>query len=68
MINEHQKKGCDKFVDSERNLLKLKVYPPLKNTIKGVHLTKGGNILKYRVKANALLKPRNGHLSTTFDL
>jgi len=29
---------------------------------------KGGNILKYRVKANALSKPRNNHPSTTLTL
>jgi hypothetical protein len=68
MINEHQKKGCDKFVDSERNLFKLKLYPPLKNTIKGVYLAKVGNILNYRAKENALLKPSNIRLSTTLVL
>jgi hypothetical protein len=29
-INEHQKKGCDKVVDFERNHFKLKLYPPLR--------------------------------------
>jgi hypothetical protein len=55
-------------MDSKRNPLKLKLYPPLRNIIKGVHLTKGGNILKYRVKANALLKPRDSCPSTTLAL
>jgi hypothetical protein len=40
-INEHRKKGCDKVVDSKRDVLKLKLYPPLKNATKGVHLKKG---------------------------
>jgi hypothetical protein len=44
-INEHQKKGCDKVMDSKRNLFKLKLYPPLNNAMEGVHLVKGGNIL-----------------------
>jgi hypothetical protein len=67
-INEHQKKGCDKVVDSERNLLKLKLYPPLKNATKSVCLMKGGNILEYKVKANALSKPRSNCPSTTLVL
>jgi hypothetical protein len=52
-IDEHRKKGCDKAMDFEGNLLKLKLYPPLKNVAEGVHLVKGGNILKYRAKTNA---------------
>jgi hypothetical protein len=67
-INEHQKKGCDKVVDSERNPFKLKLYPPLRNATKGVYLAKGGNILEYRVKANALLKPKSGRPSITLVL
>jgi len=34
-INEHQKKGCDKAMDYEGNLLKLKLHPPLRNTTNG---------------------------------
>jgi hypothetical protein len=68
MINEHQKKGCDKFVDFEGNLLKLKLYPPLRNAMKGVYLAKVGNILDYKAKANALLKPRSNRFSTTLIL
>jgi hypothetical protein len=45
-------------VDSERIPFKLKLYPPLKNKMEGVHLVKGGNILEYKVKMNALSKPR----------
>jgi hypothetical protein len=67
-INEHQKKGCDKVVDSEKNPLKLKLYPPLRNVTKGVYFVNGGNILKYRVKANALSKSRSNHPSTTLIL
>jgi hypothetical protein len=63
-INEHRKKRCGKVVDFEGHLLKLKLYPPLRNAMKGVYLVKGGNILEYRVKANALSKPRTSHPST----
>jgi hypothetical protein len=67
-INEHHKKGCDKVVDFKRNPFKLKLYPPLRNVMEGVHLAKGGNILEYKAKANALSKPRKSCLSTTIDL
>jgi hypothetical protein len=46
-IDEYRNKGCDK----DGNPFKLKLYPPLKNVVEGVHLAKGGNILEYRVKA-----------------
>jgi hypothetical protein len=45
-------------VDSERIPFKLKLYPPLKIIMEGVHLVEGENILEYRMKMNALLKPR----------
>ncbi len=45
-INEHWKKGCDKVMDSERNPFKLKLYPPLRKTVEGVYIMKGGNILE----------------------
>jgi hypothetical protein len=64
----HQKKGSNKVVDFERNPFKLKLYPPLRNATKGVYLVKGGNILEYRVKANALSKPRNNSPSFTLAL
>jgi hypothetical protein len=67
-INEHQKKGCDKVVDSKGSPLKVKLYPPLINTTEGVYITRGGNLMEYRAKANALLKPRNNHPLTTFVL
>jgi hypothetical protein len=67
-INEHWKKGCDKAVDFERNPFKLKLYPRLRNAMEGVYLVKGGNILEYRVKSNALSKPMNSHLLTTLIL
>jgi hypothetical protein len=67
-INDHQKKGCDKTMDFEGNPFKLKLYPPLKNAVEGVYLVKGGNILEYKAKANALLKPRSSHPSTTLTL
>ncbi len=47
-INENQKKGCNKVVDSKKNPFKLKLYPPLKNAMEGVHLAKGENIIKHR--------------------
>jgi hypothetical protein len=55
-------------VDSERNPLKLKLYPTLRNATEGVYLVKGGNILKYRAKVNALSNPRSNHPSTTLTL
>jgi hypothetical protein len=63
-----KRKGCDKVVDSERNPLKLKLYPTLRNAVEGVYFAKGGNILEYRVKANALSKPKNNIPSTTLTL
>jgi hypothetical protein len=44
---------------SKGNLLKLKLYPPLRNATEGVYIAKGGNTLEYRAKANALSKPKN---------
>jgi hypothetical protein len=67
-INEHRKKGCDNVVDFEWSFLKLKLYPPLKNVAKGVYLVKGGTIIEYRAKANALSKPRTIHPSITLIL
>jgi hypothetical protein len=67
-INEHRKKGCGKVMDFERSLLKLKLYPPLKNATEGVYIGKGGNILEYRAKVNALSKPKNNHPSITLTL
>jgi len=67
-INEHQKKGCDKVMDSKRNPLKLKLYPPLRNAMEGVYLAKGGNIQEHKTKVNALLKPMSSCLSTTLIL
>jgi len=67
-INEHRRKGCDKVVDSQINPFKLKLYLPLKNVAKGVYLVKGGNILEYKAKTNALSKPRSSRPSTTLTL
>jgi hypothetical protein len=67
-INEHQNKGCDKVVDFEGNLLKLKLYPPLRNIMECVYFVKGGNIMEYRAKENVLSKPRSNHPSTTLTL
>jgi hypothetical protein len=55
-------------MDSEKNPFKLKLYPPLRNVVEGVYLAKGGNILEYRAKANALLKPKSSCLLTTLAL
>jgi hypothetical protein len=57
-LNEHTKKGCEKVVDDHGNQLTLKLYPPLKNTIEGNILAKGGNVLKYKAKLEALSKPK----------
>jgi hypothetical protein len=67
-INKHRKKGCAKAMDFEMNTFKLKLYPPLRNATKGVYLTKGGNILEYRAKVNALSKPRRSRPSTILAL
>jgi hypothetical protein len=55
-------------MDSKGNPLKLKLYPPLRNVAEGVYLVKGGNVLKYKAKANALSKPRSSCPSTTLAL
>jgi len=36
--------------------------------VESVYLAKGGNILEYKMKANALSKPRNSHPLTTLTL
>ncbi len=59
-----QKEG----VWQRRESFQTKLYPPLKNVVEGVHLVKGGNILEYRAKANALLKLNSSHLLTTLAL
>jgi hypothetical protein len=55
-------------MDFEGNPLELKLYPPLRNVTEGVYFAKGGNILEYRVKVNALSKPRNSRPLTTLAL
>ncbi len=55
-------------MDFKGNPLKLKLYPPLRNVVEGVYLAKGGNILEYRAKANALSKPRSSRPLTTLAL
>jgi hypothetical protein len=67
-IYEHQKKGCDKVVDFEKNFFKLKLYPLLRNATESLHLVKDGHILEYRGKTNAFPKPRHNHLSSTLAL
>jgi len=44
------------------------VIPTIKKCNRSVCLMKGGNIIKYRVKANALSKPRSNCPSTTLVL
>jgi shikimate kinase len=58
-LNEHKKKGCDKVVDDHGNKLKLKLYPPLRNIIESIIIAKGGNVLEYKVKLEALSKPKH---------
>jgi hypothetical protein len=41
------------------------LYPPQKNAMEGMRIVKGGNILEYWAKVNALSKPRHNHLSST---
>ncbi len=61
------KKGVWQSYGFQRESSQTKVTPTI-NATKGVHLVKGGHILEYRVKANALSKPRSNHPSTTLDL
>jgi hypothetical protein len=56
------------IVESIKEFGGVSLYPPLRKATKGVYFVKGGNILEYRVKANALLKPRNNFRSTTLAL
>jgi len=44
------------------------LYPPLRNVAEGVYFAKGGNVLKYKAKENALLKLRSSYPSTTLTL
>jgi len=55
-------------MDSERNPFKLKLYPPLRKTVKGAYIVKGGNILEYNAKENALSKPKNSRPSIALVL
>jgi hypothetical protein len=55
-------------MDFEGYFLKLKLYAPLRNATEGVYFAKGGNILEYKAKANALSKPRNSRPLTTLAL
>jgi hypothetical protein len=67
-INECQKKGCNKVVDSKKNPLKLKLYPPLKNAMEGVYLVKGEKILEYRGKGECILEAKAQSPSSTLVL
>jgi len=40
----------------------LKLYLPLKNKVKGIIFAKDGNVLEYKVKLEALSKPRCNHI------
>jgi len=64
-LNEHRKKGCEKTMDDDGNQLTLKLYLPLKNTIGGINLANSGNVLEYKVKLEALSKPRCNHFVIT---
>jgi len=66
-INEHKKKGGKKC-ECQRKLFHIQVVPNIKNIMEGVHCARGGNILEYLVKKNALSKPRHNHLSSTLTL
>jgi hypothetical protein len=55
-------------MDFEGYFFKLKLYPPLRNAAEGVYFAKGGNILEYRAKANALSKPKNSRPLITLAL
>jgi hypothetical protein len=62
-FNGYKKKGCKKAVDDDGNHeLTFKLYLPLKNKVKGIILAKGGNVVEYKVKLEALSKPRCSHV------
>ncbi len=64
-LNEHWKKGCKKVIDDNKNQLTLNLYLPLKNITKGIILAKGGNVLEYRAKLEASLKPMHSRAIVT---
>jgi predicted phosphoadenosine phosphosulfate sulfurtransferase len=68
IINEHQKKGCQKNKEFWKEFSHLKLYSPLQNVTKGVYLAKCGNILEFWTKTNALLNIRHSHPSSTLAL
>ncbi len=58
-FNGYRMKGFKRAMDDDRNHeLTLKLYMPLKNKVKGIILAKGRNVLEYKVKLEALSKPR----------
>jgi hypothetical protein len=58
-ISKMRKKGCEKVVDDHGNQLTFKLDPPLRNTIEGNILAKGGKFLEYKAKLEALSKPKH---------
>jgi hypothetical protein len=66
-INEHTKKATKKC-GYQRKLSHIQIVPTIKNAMEGAHHVKGGNILEYWVKKNALSKPRHNHLSSKLTL
>ncbi len=62
-----KKKGAKKC-QYQRKLSHIQVVPTIKKAREGVHCVKGGNILEYWVKKNALSKPKHNHLSSKLTL
>jgi hypothetical protein len=58
------KKRVQKKCRCQKKLFHIQIIPNIKNAIEGVHLARGGNILEYWTKKNALLKPRHNHISS----
>jgi hypothetical protein len=54
-INKHRHKGCNKELDLNKKLLKLKHYPSLKNVVEDMFLAKDGNVLDYMVTIDQML-------------
>jgi sarcosine oxidase delta subunit len=46
-LNNHHMKGCHKFVDEECQMLKLKLYLPLKSVHESKLVGEGKNLFEY---------------------
>jgi len=58
-LNNHRMKGCHKFVDEECQLLKLKLYSPLKSVHENKLVREGKNLLEYQIHAKGKGQPQS---------